>query len=245
MPPLASGIWNGWMAFPTGKNLSATVAPPNDGAVSAATSTSISAVSRLASPAWAAASTRTLSLTSSASVVPLQERVRVAVVLPAAPPVTLATVRPATAGLAASSKLAAPTPLANVVRSSATVTWAPFRVAAVRMLGEAMAAAGVSSSFTVTATAGRVGTPKKPPPHTPPTRRWLMAAVSSTPSASPAAVTVTVCAVLQSLPSNMSRFVRGDVSVSRVTSGLSLTASMVTLQPPPAAVVGSAASARV
>ena len=67
-----------------------------------------------------------------------------------------------------SSKLEAPTPLANVVLSSDTVTAAPLRVAAVRMLGEAMAAPGVSSSFTVTVTAGSVGLPKKPPRRRPP-----------------------------------------------------------------------------
>ena len=149
------------------------------------------------------------------------------------------------AGLATSSKLAVPTPLPNVVLSSDTVTAAPLRVAAVRMLGEAMAAPGVSSSFTVTVTAGSVGLPKKPPAQTPPTRRWLMVAVSSTPSASPAAVTVTVRAVLQSLPSKASRFVRGVWSVSTVTSGLLLATSTLTTQTPPPAGVGSADSARV
>ena len=72
-----------------------------------------------------------------------------------------------------------------------------------------------------------------------------MVATSSTPSASPAAVTVTVCAVLQSLPSKASRFVRGVWSVSMVTSGLLLATSTLTTQTPPPAGVGSADSARV
>ena len=144
MPPVAAGIWNGWMATPTGKNLSGNLEAGNDGAVSD-TSTSISAVSRLASPAWAAASTRTLSLASAASVVPLQERLSVALVLPDAPPETLPTVRPATAGLVTSWKLDAPTPLAKVVCSKDTVTAALFRVAAVRTDGEAMAALGTAT----------------------------------------------------------------------------------------------------
>ena len=97
MPPLAAGIWNGRMAAPTGKCLSDNVGTGNDGAVFA-TSTSISPVSRFVSPAWAAASTRTLSFASAASVVPLQERLSVALVLPDAPPETLPTLRPATAG---------------------------------------------------------------------------------------------------------------------------------------------------
>ena len=145
LPPLAAGTWNGWMATPFSNSLAGTVAPLNDGAVSD-TSTSISAVSRFVSPAWAAASTRTLSFASAASIVPLQERLSVALVLPDAPPETLPTLRPATAGLVTSSKLAAPTPLANVVLSSDTVTAAPLRVAAVRTLGEAMDAVGTATA---------------------------------------------------------------------------------------------------
>ena len=67
-----------------------------------------------------------------------------------------------------------------------------------------------------------------------------MVATSSTPSPSCPAVTVTVCGVLQFEPVNASRFVRGVLSVSMVTSALLLVTSSVTRQSLPLAGVGSA-----
>ena len=64
-----------------------------------------------------------------ASKPPVKAKVRVAVVLPDAPPETLSTLRPARAGLVTSAKLDVVTPAAKAVSSSATVTVAPFRLA--------------------------------------------------------------------------------------------------------------------
>ena len=116
------------MAAPCAKYWSGTVADPNDGAVSAATSTSICPVVRSASPAWAAASTFTASFASAPSV-PVWDSVSVALVPPA---VAVAEPMEIPETPVTSSKLDAPTPLANVVSdSSDTVTVAPFSVAAV------------------------------------------------------------------------------------------------------------------
>ena len=68
-----------------------------------------------------------------------------------------------------------------------------------------------------------------------------MVAVSSAPSRSCPTVTVMVCGTFQSFSPNVTRFVRGEPSVSTVTSALSLVASMVTLHPLP----GFATSATV
>ena len=65
----------------------------------------------------------------------MKASVRVAVVLPDAPPETLPMVSPAMAGLATSAKLDFATPAAKVVSSSATVTVAPFRLASVSAEG--------------------------------------------------------------------------------------------------------------
>ena len=108
-----------------------------------------------------------------------------------------------------------------MVRSKDTVSVALFSVAAVRMVGDAMAAAGVSSSFTVAVTEGKVGLPKKPPAQAP-DRLWLMVATSSTPSPSCAAVAVTVCGTFQFPPWNASRLTKGVTLDSRVTSALLL-----------------------
>ena len=59
---------------------------------------------------------------------PVKASVRVALVLPEAPPVTLATERPLTAGLVTSAKLDAETPEAKVVPPSERVTVALFQV---------------------------------------------------------------------------------------------------------------------
>ena len=241
LPPVAAGIWNGAMAAPCAKYWSGTVADPNDGAVSVS-STSICPVVMSASPAWAAASTFTASFASAPSV-PVWDSVSVALVPPA---VAVAEAMETPLAPVTSSKLDAPTPLANVVSDSDTVTVAPFSVAAVRIAGDAMAALSVSSSFTATCTAGRLGRPKKsPPPQMPLTRLWLMVAASSQPSASLAAVTVKVCGVFQSLWSNASRVVRGVPSVSSVTSALLLAASTITEQLVPLVVLGLAVSATV
>ena len=106
--------------------------------------------------------------------------------------------------------------------------------------------AAVSSSFTLTVTDAIVGRPKKPPPpQRPLTRAWPMVAASSAASSSPATVAVMVCGVFQSWAVNTTRFVSGELSVSRATSALSLVASMFTLQPLPLVVVGSAVSRTV
>ena len=60
-------------------------------------------------PEWVAASTRTASV-AGVSKSPVKPRVRVADVLPDAPPVTLETDRPAIAGLVTSANLYADTP---------------------------------------------------------------------------------------------------------------------------------------
>ena len=103
----------------------------------------------------------------------------------------------------------------------------------------------VSSSLTFTVRLGSVGVPKKPPPHAAPVRAWVIVAASSWLSSSLAAVAVTVCAVFQFDCVKVSAFVCGVASVSRETSALPLVAVTITVQLPPAAVVGSAVSAMV
>ena len=126
-------------------------------------------------------------------------------------------------------------------RSKDTVSVALFSVAAVGRVGDAMAAAGVSSSFTVTVTEGRVGLPKKPPEQAPLGRLWPRVATSSTPLASCPAVTVTVCGVLQLNWSKARLTIRGvGLPASSATSAWLLVARRFTKQPPPLAVVGSA-----
>ena len=83
---------------------------------------------------WAAALTRTARVRT-ASKPPVKASVRVAVVVPDAPPEMLPTLSPAMAGLVASAKLDFVTPAAKVVSSSATVTVAPLRLASVSAEG--------------------------------------------------------------------------------------------------------------
>ena len=133
LPPVAAGIWNGAMAAPCAKYWSATVADPNDGAVSdtvgnTATAPVVMSPARL----WAAASTLTARV-SVALKSPAKARVRVAVLPPLVTPDTCET---ETFGIAVtSSKLAVVTPLAKVACASDRATVAVFRLALVRLAG--------------------------------------------------------------------------------------------------------------
>ena len=116
-PPVAAGTWNGVMATPARKDLSGTVALPNDGAASA--ETWIALVVKSPPRTWAAAFTLTARVWSVAKS-PVKASVRVALVLPEVPPETLAM---DTFGIAVTSaKLEAVTPLPKVVPASFTVT---------------------------------------------------------------------------------------------------------------------------
>ena len=83
-------------------------------------------------PEWAAASTRTASVAGRWKSL-LKATVRVALVLPDAPPVTPLTERPLTAD--SSAKLDAETPEAKVRPASETVRVAPFRLDSVSAAG--------------------------------------------------------------------------------------------------------------
>ena len=80
LPPVAAGTWNGVMATPARKDLSGTVALPNDGAASAAVPARTVTAPVVRSPlrAWAAAFTLTARVWSVAKS-PVKASVRVAV----------------------------------------------------------------------------------------------------------------------------------------------------------------------
>ena len=85
-------------------------------------------------PEWAAARTVTPSV-DGALKLPLKARVRVAVVVPDAPPETLLTDRPGMAGVVTSTKLPVETPLEKVRPASPTETVAVFKFVSVRVAG--------------------------------------------------------------------------------------------------------------
>ena len=202
-------------------------------------------MSRSVSPAWADASTFTARLPRE-DVRPVR-RLTLSVAV-AAPGVALAELSSKSTPLYDSWKSDASTPAANVDPNSVTVTVRSTRIGQPNCVlisdGEVMAAVGVSSSCTVTGSVARLGRPKKSPAHGCPARLWRMEIVVSTPSASCSAATVTVCGVFQFAPSNSSSFVCGHASGPMAASGV-LVAMTTTVQPSPAAVVGSAVSATV
>ena len=134
LPPVAAGTWNGVMATPASKDLSGTVAPPNDGAASGAVPARTGTAPVVRSPprAWATAFTLTARVRSVAKS-PVKASVRVAVEEPEVPPERLAM---DTFGIAVTnSKPEAVTPLPKAVPDRFTVTVALFRVPSVRAAG--------------------------------------------------------------------------------------------------------------